>query len=252
MKKIAFILALVMVFAVALVACDETPAESSNPATESTPAESTPAESTPDEESVPAESTPAESEPEEESAPEYVKNPDAVSTEGNNVAAGKTYEISEQFRMGGQDVNWGWDENAAISYPDENYELTDGYVPTNDDAYSAACWMAFHNNTPAQAERGYATVKMDLGEIYELSTIVLTSLKDTDAGITCPYKIEYLVSEDGENWYSATVLDITADLDGLADKSAHTLTAEVDVTARYLEIRLTSYGWAFLGELEVK
>ena len=61
MKKIAFILALVMVFAVALVACDETPAESSNPVTESTPAESTPVESTPDEESVPAESTPDES-----------------------------------------------------------------------------------------------------------------------------------------------------------------------------------------------
>ena len=40
MKKIAFILALVMVFAVALVACYETPAES-------TPAESIPAESTP-------------------------------------------------------------------------------------------------------------------------------------------------------------------------------------------------------------
>ena len=249
MKKIALILALVMVFALSLVACDETPAESSNPA-ESTPAESTPAESTPDEESVPAESTPAESEPEDESAPEYVKNPDAVSTEGNNVAAGKTYEISEQFRMSTE--TWGWDETFPVSYPDENYELTDGYVPTNDDAYNAACWMAFHNNTPAQTERGYAIIKMDLGEIYELSTIVLTSLKDTASGITCPYKIEYLVSEDGENWYSATVLDITADLDGLADNSAHTLTAEVDVTARYLEIRLTSYGWAFLGELEVK
>ena len=70
MKKIAFILALVMVFAVALVACDETPAESSNPATESTPAESTPVddESTPAESTpVDDESTPAESEPEEES-----------------------------------------------------------------------------------------------------------------------------------------------------------------------------------------
>ena len=246
MKKIALILAFVLVFALSLVACDETPAESSNPATESTPAESTPVD-----ESTPAESTPVdESEPADESAPEYVKNPDAVSTEGNNVAAGKTYEISEQFRMSTE--TWGWDETFPVSYPDENYELTDGYVPTNDDAYSAACWMAFHNNTPAQTERGYATVKMDLGEIYELSTIVLTSLKDTASGITCPYKIEYLVSEDGENWYSATVLDITADLEGLADNAAHTLTAEVDVTARYLEIRLTSYGWAFLGELEVK
>ena len=249
MKKIAFILALVMVFAVALVACDETPAEST-PA-ESTPAESTPVESTPDEESVPAESTPDESVPEEESdEPAFEKNPDAVSTEGNNVAAGKTYEISEQFRMSTE--NWGWDENYPVSYPDENYELTDGYVPTNDDAYNAACWMAFHQNTPAQTDRGYGFIKIDLGESYVISSITLTSLKDTASGITCPYKVEYLVSEDGENWYSAGTLDSTADLEGLADNAAHTLTAEFDVTGRYVEIRVTSYGWAFLGELEIK
>ena len=160
------------------------------------------------------------------------------------------YEISEQFRMSTE--TWGWDETFPVSYPDENYELTDGYVPTNDDAYSAACWMGFHQNTPAQSERGYAIVKIDLGQIYELSSVALTALKDTETGITCPYNVEVLISEDGETWHSASVLDITADLEGLADKSAHTLTAEVDVTARYVELHITSYGWAFLGELEIK
>ena len=242
MKKVlAFLLVAVMIVAIAACNGDETskaPVNSDPVEGESTPADT---ESTPVDESTPAD---------ESEEPAFEKNPDAVSTEGNNVAAGKTYEISEQFRMSTE--NWGWDENYPISYPDDNYELTDGYVPTNDDAYSAACWMGFHQNTPAQTERGYGFIKIDLGESYVISSITLTSLKDTASGITCPYKVEYLVSEDGENWYSAGTLDSTADLEGLADNAAHTLTAEFDVTGRYVEIRVTSYGWAFLGELEIK
>ena len=184
--------------------------------------------------------------------PASEKNPNAKPTNGENVAAGKTYEISEQFRAGGADVGWGYDENAPISYPDNGNDLTDGYIPTNDDAYSADCWMAFHQYTPAQTERGYGFVKMDLGEIYEISEISITSLKHIAAGFTCPYNIEFMVSEDGETYVSAGILDITGELDGLADDSVHTLTAELDCTARYLEIRVISYGWAFMGEIEIK
>ena len=61
--------------------------------------------------------------------------------------------------MGGADVGWGYDPNANPSYPDNNYELTDGYIPTagapgEADAYNADCWMALHQNTPEQTERG--------------------------------------------------------------------------------------------------
>ena len=93
---------------------------------------------------------------------------------------------------------------------------------------------------------------MDLGESYIISEISITSLKHSDAGITCPYNIEILVSEDGETYTSAGVLNISSELDGLADDSVHTLNIELDCTARYLEIRVISYGWAFMGEIVVK
>jgi len=254
MKKLSLLLALLLVVSCFVLASCGEEEESSVTETSSTAATSSEAaskeESKAESSVVEEESSEEESSVEESSEPEYVKNPDALSTEGNNVAAGKTYEISEQFRMSTE--TWGYDETFPPSYPDDNYELTDGYVPTNEDAYSAACWMALHQNTPAQTERGYGFIKIDLGEIYEISTITLTTLKDTETGITCPYKLEYMISEDGENWISAGTLDITSELDGLADKSVHVLTGEVDVTARYIEIRVISYGWAFMGELEVK
>ena len=99
--------------------------------------------------------------------PEIPETPDEPEVpESENLVAGKDYVISEQFRMGGADVGWGWDENAAPSYPDIDFELTDGVLPPAD--YSDAGWMAFHNNTPAQKERGYAYVRFDLGEVKDL------------------------------------------------------------------------------------
>ncbi|MBQ5837631.1 MAG: hypothetical protein IIW39_03055, partial [Clostridia bacterium] len=44
-----------------------------------------------------------------------------------NVAEGKSYTVSQLFRQGGADTGWGWDANAAITYPDEDGKtLTDG------------------------------------------------------------------------------------------------------------------------------
>ncbi|MBO7157344.1 MAG: hypothetical protein J6W31_01950 [Clostridia bacterium] len=135
MKKLSLLLALLMIFTCcALASCSEEETSSAPEASSTAPAtssEAPAASSEPEAES--SEEAPAESSEEEVSTePEYVKNPDAISTEGNNVAAGKEYTISEQFRMGGADVGWGWDENAAPSYPDDGFELTDGQIPLND------------------------------------------------------------------------------------------------------------------------
>ncbi len=278
MRKLSLLLALLLVatcFVLASCGGDETsseapatstatsseaPADDSSeaPADESSEAPADESSEAPADESseAPADdsSEPAD-EPSEDPAPE--KNPDAKPTNGENVAVGKTYEISDQFYMGGEEVGWGYDPNGILSYPDNNYELTDGYIPTDGapdgvDKYNADCWMAFNQNTPAQTERGYGFVKMDLGESYVISEIAITTLKHTAAGINCPYNIEVMVSEDGESYVSAGVLDIQSELDGLANDSVHTLTIELDCTARYLEFRVISYGWAFMGEIEVK
>ena len=247
MKKLSLLLALLMIFTCcALASCSEEETSSAPEASSTAPATSSEA---------PATSSEAESSEEVESSeeevstePEYVKNPDAISTEGNNVAAGKEYTISEQFRSNPE--TYGYDENCPISYPDDNFELTDGVIPTNDDKFGAACWMAFNQQTPAQAERGYGYVQFDLGESYEISEVSVVSLRDSASGINAPHTVEILVSEDGETWYSATVL--TTVVDTLEDNVTHKLTAEVDVTGRYVEIRVISYGWCFMGEIEIK
>ena len=178
MKKLSFLPVLLLVAACCLLAsCGEE--ESS-----SVPAVSSEAPAASSEEGP-------ESSEEESQEPGYVKNPDAVSTEGNNVLAGREYTISELFRAEGTGGSW---DETYIAFPDEGFELTDGAIP--EAAYQDAGWMAFHNSTPAQAERGYAYVQFDLEQSYELSELTVHSLKDSASGIACPYKIEVLVSED--------------------------------------------------------
>ena len=244
MKKIAFILALVMVFAVALVACDETPAESSNPATESTPAESTPV----DDESTPAESTPvddesepAESEPEEESqAP--------AAEVGELVSVGKTYTTSDLFR---QDETYAWNENSPVSYPDEDgVTLTDGVVDPGDNAFSNPVWAGFNaNGTPDYAENGYSWIQLDLGAVTEISKIaVYSGSAALGSGISSAgFCVEFLVSDDGENWTSlGTAEAVDTDTVNYIETSIGTT-----ASGQYVRVQFTRSGWMFISEVEV-
>ena len=248
MKKIAFILALVMVFAVCLVACDETPAENSAPATESSaPAE----ESKVDEKSEEPEAPEASEEPSE--APEEPSEdplPPAAEV-GELVSVGKTYTATEQFRQGGADVGWGWDENAPIAYPDEeNVSLTDGVKePTEADEYSAAIWAGYSYLVPSYA--GAHTFVIDLGEVMSLAQVsVWYGTEVLSNGIGCKNStITVRISEDGENW---------TDVGSVSTGSEDELTLKVKEFAvnfsgngRYVEISVARDGWAFLSELEV-
>ena len=240
MKKIALILALVMVFAVALVACDETPAEST-PA-ESTPAESTPVESTPDEESVPAESTPDESVPEEESqAP--------AAEVGELVSVGKTYTISDLFRQSSE--TWGWDENYPVAYPDEDgVSLTDGVKDPGDNDYKNVVWAGFNGNgTPDYAANGYSWIVIDLGAVTEISKIsVYTGSEALGSGIASNnMTVEFLVSDDGENW---TSLGTVATEDNASVNFVET-TIGTTASGQYVRVQITRTGWMFVSEVEV-
>ena len=94
---------------------------------------------------------------------------------------------------------------------------------------------------------------MDLGESYILSEVTLYCLTDVPTGIRTPYQFEVLVSEDGTDYVSAGMYEISSDdHSAMADLTVHALTAELDCTGRYIEIRVISYGWAFLGEIVIK
>ena len=173
-----------------------------------------------------------------------------VSAETVNLVAGKTYEISEQFRMGGADAGWGWDPNAPISYPDGGNDLTDGLIPEAD--YAAAEWMAFTKNTPSQTERGYAYVIFDLGAVCELDTLSYVSYKHTENGIQPAHTVEVFVSNDGENYELAATQHLDDDTVGaLENLTVHKFDIDLDASAQYVKMHITSYGWAFLGEVEV-
>ena len=250
MKKLSLLLALLLALSCFVLASCGEEEESSVTETSSTAATSSVEESK-EESSVVEASSEEESSEEESKEPEYTKNPDALATDGNNVAAGKTYTRSLLFRQGGADANWGWDENANIAYDDEgNVTLTDGVITAADAAYSDATWMGFSALAPDYSTNGgYSWLIVDLGESYELSELTLyvgtTFLAN---GISCPTAIEYLVSEDNENWYSAGTVNPVDD----ANVATVPATLECDVTGRYVQIRIMTPGWAFINEFEAK
>ncbi len=242
MKKIAFILALVMVFAVALVACDETPAESSTPETESTPAESTPVESEPEDESVPAESTPVD-----ESADEEVSQAPAAEV-GELVSVGKSYTLSDLFR---QDETYAWNPDSPVSYPDEDgVTLTDGVVDPGDNTFSNPVWAGFNaNGTPDYAENGYSWIQVDLGAVTDISKIAIYSGSAAlGSGISSAgFCVEFLVSDDGENWTSlGTVEAVDTDAANYVETSIGTT-----ASGQYVRLQFTRSGWMFISEVEV-
>ncbi|MBR4053265.1 MAG: discoidin domain-containing protein [Clostridia bacterium] len=250
MKKISLLLALLLVATCCMLAsCGEEETSSAPEVSSQAPATSSEAPATSSEAEPESSEEAPESSEEESKEPEYVKNPDAVSTEGNNVAEGKTYTRSLLYRQGGEDVSWGWDENAAIAYPDDANDLTDGVIAADDAAYSDAAWMGFHLNCPDYAENGGAWFIVDLEQSYQLSELTLyTGSIFLGSGIAAPTNVEFLVSEDGENWYSVGSVVPTTD-ETVANAPA---TIECDVTGRYVKVVMQTPGWAFVSEFTAK
>lgn len=246
MKKIALILALVLVFACALVACDttetnSTPAnESSVAGTESTPAD----ESEPADESAPVD----ESEPADESTPaEESKEPVEA---GDVLTNGMAYTTSEQFRQGGADAGWGWDDNAPIAYPDEDGKsLTDGAKDPGDNDYQNVVWAGFNPGTPTYKAQGYNAITFQFDESVSIAkTVVTIATSALGNGIGAENTtFEVFVSDDGETWTSVGTAQATDD----ASVNYVEVVIEGAGTGKYVEVRMVRAGWAFISEVEV-
>ena len=177
------------------------------------------------------------------SAPE--KNPNAVATNGENVALGKTYTTSPLYRQG---TDYKWSDSADITYPDtDDKELTDGKFPADDATYGSPEFMGFAASCPDYEANKYASVTVDLGEVYALSKLSLyVGTSKFGAGIAAPATVEFFVSEDGTNFVSVGKANYKD------DKSVPVVAAtlECDVTGRNVQARMTSAGWMFVCELE--
>lgn len=250
MKKISLLLALLLVATCCLLAsCGEEETSSAPEASSEAPATSSEAPATSSEPEAESSEEAPESSEEESKEPEFEKNPDAIPTEGANVAEGKTYTRSLLYRQGGQDVEYGWDPDVNIAYPDDANDLTDGVLPADDAAYTDAAWMGFHKNCPDYAENGGSWFIVDLEQSYQLSELTLyTGSVFLGSGIAAPTGVEFLVSEDGENWYSVGSVVPTTD-ETVANAPA---TIECDVTGRYVKVVMQTPGWAFVSEFTAK
>ena len=245
MKKIALILALVMVFAVCLVACDETPAENSAPATESSaPAE----ESKVDEKSEEPEASVAPEASEEEvseepAGPEASENDPTLTFNGTNIALGLT--VLNQENLEGNTM---WIDTS----------LTDGIVEASFEEanikWVPGQWFGYNWwDGKGNAENGVAIPTVDLGAkktVYGVRANVYGG--PGWSGVMPPVSGELLVSDDGENWTSVGKVNVTA---GDADCVTWVaVSAPEGTSAQYVRLALTMNeggAWLFIDELEI-
>jgi|GEM_PF-2836800 len=256
MKKIALLLAVLMVLSVAVLAscgkkieeskpeesaaeskADESkPAEESKTAEESKVEESKPAEESKGEESKPEESKPEESKPEESEGEQPVLN-------GDNLALGKSYVISgcgEGFSDGTNIYQANLTDGAAFE------QLT--YKNTNN-------WFGFYSSdkgspSVVNAPGSVGTVVIDLGASAGFGKVrVHIFAAGGTSGIGTPKSIEVEASEDGNtyNEFGATQID---------ESASNAVWIEVDgsATGRYVRVTINmdpSCVFAFINEIEV-
>ena len=125
----------------------------------------------------------------------------SVTAEATNVAPNATYTLHEQFRMGGADVGWGWDENAPISYPDESgKDLIDGVHAEGPD-YGDAAWVGLNQSHPdfkLTAKPLYVDFKLAEKTAVGVIKVYLSNL--CNAGISAPAAVVAQYSDDGVNY----------------------------------------------------
>ena len=258
MKKLSLMLALVLVLTCGiLAACGDETETSSTPATESSVAATESSEAATESSEAATESSEAATESTEESTEASTEESTEVSTEApvagtENLAAGKTYTYSQLFRQGGKEVSWGWDENAAIAYPDEEDKtMTDGIIAANDTAYGDAIWAGWNHNAPEYKELGYSFITVDLGEAKDLAKAVIhLGSSGLGQGIGAGNMVvEVAVSTDGTTF--ETVGGAVPEDDAASCTIETVINFEAVANARYVQFRMVRGGWMFVSEVEV-
>ena len=257
MKKLSLMLAFVLVFALVLVACGNETETSSTPATESSVAATESSEAATESSEAATESSEAATESSEAATESSTEESTEVSTEApeagtDNLAAGKTYTYSQMFRQGGPEAGWGWDENAAVAYPDEEDKtMTDGIIAADDAAYGDAVWAGWNHNAPDYAATGYSWITVDLGEAKDLAKAVIhLGASGLGQGIgAANMVVEVAVSTDGTTF--ETVGGAVPEDSDTSCSVETVIDFEAVANARYVQFRMVRGGWMFVSEVEV-
>ncbi len=169
----------------------------------------------------------------------------------NDLDANSSYTTSDLYRQGSAEANWGWDENAPITYPDEGgNSLIDGVIGSEE--MGNACWVGFHHNTPEYINTGYHRITFDLGEAKNVGTVdVYVGTVALGAGITAPASIQVLVSDNGTDFRNINTVKPTDTANVSGFTTVEKVTLNVNKSARYVELRIVSANWVFVSEVQI-
>ncbi len=245
MKKLSFVLALVLFLTCAVLAACGGESDTSS-AAESSKVETSKVETSKPATSKPATSKPAESsKPEESSEPEVsepvVEPAEPIAVTGEVISTGCEYEVP-----GGKGVVLASGE-WPCSY---TADLTDG-VANNELVYDNT-WFAFNANPDDDGQANMindiGTVIIDLGAAKNVSGVKANIAFDAAAGIAPVGSIVVSVSTDGITYTNPVKLTIPTTPVGLAEGGFEA------VSAQYVKVEFTKGGdgaFMFVNEIEV-
>ncbi len=175
----------------------------------------------------------------------------SIVSDPDDLDATSTYTTSDLYRQGSADTNWGWDENAAITYPDEGgNSLIDGVIGAEN--IGDVCWVGFHHNTPEYIATGYHRITFDLGEAKNVGTVdVYVGTIALGAGVTAPASVQVLVSDNGTDFKNVNTVNPTDTANVIGFSTVEKVTLNVNKSARYVELRIVSGNWVFVSEVEI-
>lgn len=121
--------------------------------------------------------------------------------------------------------------------------LTDGHTNLESElSYRSAEWLGFHGVD--------LEAVIDMGEVSKISRLSVSLLQDIPLGIHLPKRVEFMVSDNGEDYRSVGIIDIEG-----ASRNASVLRREVSVdgldeNVRYIKVTAKNIGTipaGFLG-----
>lgn len=183
-------------------------------------------------------------------AAETEENVPAAAGDGEkalNVARGAQYITSDLFR---QNDWYQWSADAPIAYPDiDGVELTDGVFPSGEDDYSDPAYFGFRADSPDYVGRGYAYIRVDLGQEYDLSALVLyVGTSNLSNGIYAPADVSFYAVDDMKGSNPVLLGTVCPEDDDTVPYVPCKL--ETEATARFIEMQIHAVNWLFVTEFE--
>jgi len=145
-----------------------------------------------------------------------------------------------------------YSDSGNTPYPDEGGKtLTDTVIADTAASYDNVAFVGFNSHTSDYARDGYASVTVDLEEVFSLDKFVARVSTDneytTSAGVHVIDNVDFYVSKDGTNWTKAG----SAVPSATANDTNATLTLSKPVAGRYVQYRFSSdTSWMMVSEVE--